>query len=273
MFHANIYRADCIDVLRTLEPNSIDCIFIDPPYRTGNKTDKSIQYDQNEDFAKKKWTPFYAEWDAAWSTIDEYIVWVHEWMKEVKRVLTDKGTIYICGSFHNIPWTYPALNLLDMYTIQWLQWCIPNAFPNLSMTKQINANQTIIIARKSQKITHYYDKEAAKRYNDGKNLRDYWIINQDTRGRWKHPSKKPFDLVYRALDIATPKDRPVHILDFFAGSGTTGEASAHFCQNYQTDVYCTLVEQDPTHAQTCYDRTLYGCETSKITDRNIQTFF
>lgn len=269
MFTCDIYNADCLEVLHTIPDKSIDCVWLDPPYNTKNKTTKVPVYERNKDFMSKRWVNFYAEWD----DIDNYVSWCHSWLKEVKRILSDRATVFICGSFHNIPDVAIALRMLDMYTIQWICWAIPNSFPNLSMTKQINANQTIIAARKSEKITHYYDKEAAKRYNNGKNLRDYWIINQDTRGKWKHPSKKPFDLVYRAIDIAAPKDKAIHVLDFFSGSGTTGEVMAHFCKNYQTDVYCTLIEKDPIHAQTTLQRVNYGCQTSKVEVSRIQTFF
>lgn len=269
MFTCDIYNNDCLDILSSISDNSIDVIWLDPPYNTKNKINKSIKYDRNDDFKRKNWTPFYADWD----DIDNYMEWSSKWLIHCKRILTNKGTIYICGTFHNIPDISMSLRSLDFYTLQWICWAIPNAFPNLSMTKMINANQTIIWARKGEKTTHYYDKEAAKRYNGGKNLRDYWIINQDTRGKWKHPSKKPFDLVYRAIDIATPKDKPIHVLDFFSGSGTTGEVMAHFCKNYQTDVYCTLIEKDPIHAQTTLQRVNYGCEASKIENFRVNALF
>jgi len=236
-----IYHGNCLDVLPTLPKASIDCIFVDPPYNTTNTINKAMVYDRNDDFARKRWKTFHAEWD----TIHRYIPWATQWLTESARVLTDTGTIFVCGSFHNIPDVALAMRRAGFYTIQWVQWCIPNSFPNLSMTKQVNANQTIIWARKGK--SHYYDKEAAKRYNDGKNLRDYWIINNDTtadRGKpWKaHPSKKPVGLVARALDIALPK-HTCHVLDFFAGGGSTGAAAQHIANTYGIDVHCTLIEQ------------------------------
>lgn len=260
-FSCDIYRADCLDILPHIDSDSVDCIFIDPPYGTGNTKNKSVKYDRNKDFARKNWVNFYADWD----NIDNYMHWCAEWLKESKRILTDTGTIFICGSFHNIPGVALALRSLDFYTIQWIQWLIPNSFPNLSMTKMVNANQTIIWARKGKR--HYYNKEAAKRYNDGKNLRDYWLINQDTRGLWKHPSKKPVALVQRALDIALPDDKPIRVIDFFAGSGSTGEALTG------RDAHCILIEKETAYAQTCYDRVMYGCKNSKVEGARVQGLF
>ena len=255
VFQCNIYNNDCLDILSLIADDSIDCIWLDPPYNTKNDKNKSIKYDRNADMARKNWIPFYADWD----DITDYVAWSTQWLAECKRILKPNATVFICGTFHNIPDVSLALRSLNMYTIQWLQWCSNNAFPNLSMTKMINANQTIVWARKGNR--HYYDKNAAKRYNNDKNLRDYWIINQDTRGLWKHPSKKPFDLVYRALDIATNKEQEkISILDFFAGSGVTGECAAQLAKNYGVNVECTLVEREYEHAQTCIQRVNYGAE-------------
>lgn len=248
-----IQQGDCVTRLRTIASASVDCVFIDPPYNTTNKVNKAATYDRNQDFARKRWKSFHAEWD----TIHGYIPWARQWLAESKRILTDTGTIFICGSFHNIPDVAIALRQTGFYTIQWISWNIRNSFPNLSMTKMVNANQTIIWARKGKR--HYYDKEAAKRYNDGKNLRDYWDIPNDTsadKGKpWKaHPSKKPVDLVYRALDIATPKIDGISVVDFFAGSGSTGEAFNRLCTNYHITGSCTLVEKSAEYTGWLHDR-------------------
>ena len=257
----NVIHDDCINALQKQENNSIDVCFIDPPYNTGNNTNKAIAYDRNEDYIKKNWKPFYSDWD----TIPDYEKWCISWLDVLRDKLKEDATVFICGSFHNIPDVAYALRKLDYYTIQWVQWCIPNAFPNLSMTKMINANQTIIWARKDKK--HYYDKVAAKAYNNDKNLRDYWLLHQDhkkgrivkrpsrylkdfwlmnndtTAGKlWKHPSKKPVALVERALDIALRKEDGVHVLDFFAGSGTTGIAVKELAAQYNINIECTLVD-------------------------------
>ena len=236
----HIEQDDCIERLKTLPSNSVDVIFIDPPYDTKNKKDKSVSYDRNEDFKKKNWIPFFAEWD----DIENYYEWSRLWLEQSKRVLKDKGSMFICGSFHNIPDVALSIRSLEIYTIQWLQWCIPNSFPNLSMTKMINANQTIIWSRKNTKVTHYYDKDAAKKYNDGKNLRDYWLMNNDTQAgkRWKHPSKKPVPLIKRALDISIPKMSGACIVDFFAGSGSTGVASLQLQKEYGLEWETILID-------------------------------
>lgn len=278
----SILCADCVDSIRLLADNSVDVAFFDPPYNTGNETDKRIHYDQNEDFAKKNWIPFHTE--DGWDTIEEYQAWCNSWVRRMKKKLKPKGSMFICGSFHNIPDVALCLKGWDYYTIQWIQFCIPNAFPNLSMTKMINANQTLIWCRKDQKITHYYDKEAAKRYNDGKNLRDYWLdtrvwtqdddtwhefvdvtdayflINNDTQAGklWKHPSKKPVTLVERAIDIAVPKSNDSLVFDCFAGSGTTGVAVTNLNKKYNLDMQCILSDSKKEYCDLMQQRLGYA---------------
>ncbi len=250
----NLLHGDCIAAQKELT-DPFDVIWLDPPYNTKNKKNKAATYDRNKDFQRKNWQSFYAEWD----DITNYVEWCAQWLEQSKRLLTDTGTIFICGSFHNIPDVALALRAQGFYTIQWVQWCIPNAFPNLSMTKMVNANQTMIWARKGER--HYYDKEAAKRYNDGKNLRDYWLLNNDTQAgkRWKHPSKKPVPLVYRALDIATNKNKPIRVLDYFGGSGTTAVAVYNIATHYQIPVECTLVDREWQYIEMQKERLYVEC--------------
>lgn len=252
MHVVEIYNQDCVDYLTTLADNSVDVVFIDPPYNTKNKKEKIASYDNVEFIQRKQWKPFFADWD----DIENYYEWSIEWLSEVRRVLKKKGSIFICGSFHNIPDVALALRATGFYTIQWIQWCIPNAFPNFAMSKPINANQTIIWARKNAKIGQYYDKNAARRYNDGKNLRDYWLINSDcqTGKKYVHPSKKPVPLVERAIDIALPKENGASVIDFFAGSGTTGIAVMNINRRYDIATKCILVEKDVEYTKVIKQR-------------------
>jgi DNA modification methylase len=246
--------------LSTVSAESIDIVIIDPPYNTGNKKDKTVKYDRNTDFAKKNWINFHSDWDS----IPNYYEWVYSWLDNTRRILKPTGSLFICGSFHSIPDTAIALRELGYYTIQWIQWVIPNSFPNLQMDKMVNANQTIIWARPYEHTKQYYDKEAAKRYNNGKNLRDYWEIPKESQRKsedtpWlNHPSKKPTALIERAIDIALPKVDGGVVLDYFAGSGSMGEAVLNIARRYDIDITAILADREQEYIDnirkrfTCY---------------------
>lgn len=235
----DIRHGDCVEVMATLPDRSVDVVFADPPYNTGTATDKTPGYTISGALKRQNWTAFHADWDV----IEDNRAFSLAWLGQVKRLLKPKGTVFICGTFHNIPDVALALRLLGFYTIQWIAWCIPNAFPNRMMKKMINANQTIIWARAGE--SHYYDSETAKLINGGKNLRDYWVIQNDcVAGRtWKHPSKKPAAVVKRALQIAAPKEPGTLILDPFGGSGTTGVAA------HTLGLDCLLIDRETAYVE------------------------
>ena len=69
-----VLNMDALEGIKALPNSSVNLVLTDPPYNV-NK----------------------AEWDH-WKTVDEYIAWCGEWIKEVERVLTDTGTFIF---FHN----------------------------------------------------------------------------------------------------------------------------------------------------------------------------
>ena len=64
---------DCIEGMRKLPEQSVDIVVTSPPYNLG------IKYRNYEDR----------------KTRDEYLTWSCQWAKEVKRVLTDRGSFFL----------------------------------------------------------------------------------------------------------------------------------------------------------------------------------
>ena len=71
--NGRLYLGDSIAWLRTLEEGSVDLVFADPPYNI------------------KK-----AVWDS-FDSLDQYVEWSRQWIKETARVLKPSGTLYVCG--------------------------------------------------------------------------------------------------------------------------------------------------------------------------------
>lgn len=71
--YGKLFQHDAIEFLKSLESESIDLIFADPPYNI------------------KK-----AEWDT-FSSQKEYVEWSMSWIKEAHRVLRKTGSLYVCG--------------------------------------------------------------------------------------------------------------------------------------------------------------------------------
>jgi DNA modification methylase len=236
----DLYHADLLNSITLLPAQSFQTVAIDPPYMTNNTKAK---YADSRMLKTKQWTNFAADWDS-WPSQEAYQTDVTLWVEAIRRVMDTDACIWVCGSHHSIPTWDLTLKRLGFWVNQWVQWCIPNAMPNVAMTQMASSNQTIIWARKSQKSKLYYDKQAARLYNKGKNLRDFWLIpNSSTEARQgiDHPAKKPPALMERILHISTPPNG--HVLDCFAGSGTTGFAARSLA------IPCTLVEKEEKYVQ------------------------
>jgi DNA modification methylase len=81
---------DNLEVLRTLPSESIDLIYIDPPFFSG-RTYNVIWGDTNEV------RTFYDIWEGG---IDTYLVWLNARLWEMKRVLKKTGSIYVHCDWH-----------------------------------------------------------------------------------------------------------------------------------------------------------------------------
>ena len=70
-----IHHGDALEVLQSkIESNSVDLVFIDPPYNIGKK------------FSKFK---------DGWPSDVEYVNWAYRWIDECIRVLKPTGTLFL----------------------------------------------------------------------------------------------------------------------------------------------------------------------------------
>jgi len=81
---------DNLQVLRTLPSESIDLIYIDPPFFSG-RTYNVIWGDSNEV------RTFYDIWEGG---IDSYLIWLNARLWEMRRVLKKTGSIYVHCDWH-----------------------------------------------------------------------------------------------------------------------------------------------------------------------------
>lgn len=214
-----LFHDDCINILNSLPENSVDMIFADPPYFLSNggiscRAGKMVSVNK-------------ADWDKS-NGVDKDFEFTHNWINACRRVLKDNGTIWISGTMHNIYQVGYALQKLKFKLLNEISWFKPNAPPNLSCKYFAHAHETVLWARKNEKIPHIFNYEVMREWNDaitpkGKQMRSIWNIpltpmSEKTHG--KHPTQKPIELLKRIIASST-KENAV-ILDPFNGSGTTG---------------------------------------------------
>lgn len=223
--HGNLFEGDAILWLKSLENETVDLIFVDPPYNI------------------KK-----ADWDH-FESQEKYINWSLQWIKEAYRILKKEGTLYICG-FSEIlaDLKHPAMKYFT--SCKWLIWYYKNK-GNLG-NDWGRSHESILHLRKNKKQTFNIDdvripygkhtikypshpqaKSSQYGHNDnqkylwhphpkGAKPRDVLEVPTTCNGmgeKTKHPTQKPEELM-RKFILASSNENDL-IIDPFSGSGTT----------------------------------------------------
>ena len=192
-------------------------IFADPPYFLSNggisvQSGKQVSVDKGD-------------WDKS-QGFEKDNEFNKKWLALCRDKLKDSGTIWISGTYHNIFSVAQMLNELDYRILNCITWAKTNPPPNLSCKFFTHSTEFILWARKSKKVSHYYNYELMKEINGGTQMRDLWTL--PAIARWekscgKHPTQKPLPLLARIILASTHENE--WILDPFTGSSSTGIAA------------------------------------------------
>ena len=221
----------------------VDVIFADPPYflSNGGKTMRG-----NRIVSVNK-----GEWDMGGTP--EYIYEFNKkWLSLCRDVLKEDGTIWICGTFHNIYSVGLCLIELGYKILNVITWQKTDPPPSLTGTRFNFSSEFIIWAAKSNQSKYFLNFELMKTINGGKQMNDVWKI--PSVSWWeklcgKHPTQKPLRLLYRIILSSTRQGET--ILDPFAGSCTTGIAANLLGRNF------IGIEQDNRYIELGKRRKLY----------------
>lgn len=212
-----LLQGDCIELLKQFN-FSFDMIFADPPYFLSNggiscQSGKVVCVDKGD-------------WDKA-SSPEQMDTFNKEWLSLCREKLSDNGTIWISGTYHNIFSIANTLKELGFRILNVVTWAKTNPPPNISCRFFTYSTEFVIWARKNPKKPHYFNYELMKKLNGDKQMTDVWHL--PAIGRWekscgKHPTQKPLSLLSRIIMASVPEGG--WVLDPFCGSGTTGIAAS-----------------------------------------------
>lgn len=205
-----LYNGDCIEVLKTLKPNSIDLIFADPPYFLSNGG-KSIHSGKVVSVNK-------GDWDDK-TKYNNHLNFTKEWLQQSFRVLKYGGSIWISGTVHNIFDVKNYLDEIGFKIINIVVWHKSDPPPLIYKNKFKFSYELIIWAKKDGKHTFNYDDMFSVA---GEEMQDVWTIPavQMTEKKFGyHPTQKPEALLERIIKACSNEGDIV--LDPFSGSGTT----------------------------------------------------
>lgn len=204
-----IDNIDCLEGLREVPDNSVDCIITDPPYflsmgHAGSSTNaaRSEQLNSNRAFNDLAiCTPFYKQLFA-----------------EYRRVLKEDGSFYFFTDWRGYAYYFPLLNaeLPVRNLIVWDKKSGPGSFYGF-------AHELLVFGT-------YKGKTKA---GVGTNVWRMAAFNtgaKKTNGEKVHPTQKPWELIAKAIEDSTEPGAVV--LDTFMGSGTTAVAAIKTGRNY-----------------------------------------
>lgn len=230
--HFTLYQGNCLQVLKTLAPQSVDMVFADPPYNLSNggftvHNGKRTSVDKGN-------------WDKS-RGVEEDFAFHKRWMKACFRVLKPNGSFWVSGTYHSIYQCGFILQLMGARILNDISWYKPNASPNLSCRVFTASHENLIWARKNEKarhIFHYDDMKNSnfpedKLKNSGKQMRSVWSIPTPAKSekiQGRHPAQKPLKLLDRIITASTNKGDI--ILDPFTGSGTTAISAVRLGRNF-----------------------------------------
>jgi len=224
-----ILSGDCVEAMRSLPDNSIDCIFADPPYNLQLGGDLNRPDGSQVDAVTDHWDQF--------DSFAVYDKFTRDWMTEARRVLKPDGALWVIGSYHNIFRVGSILQDLGFWILNDIVWRKTNPMPNFKGTRFTNAHETLIWASQGEKARYHFNYRAMKTLNDELQMRSDWVMpicaggeRLKHGGHKAHPTQKPEALLYRVMLATTEKGDVV--LDPFFGTGTTGAVAKRLGRNW-----------------------------------------
>jgi site-specific DNA-methyltransferase (adenine-specific) len=215
-----IIHGDCVEVMNSFPPASIDLIFADPPYNLQLQNELHRPNMTKVDAVDDEWDKF--------DSFEAYDKFTEGWLSACMRVLKPSGSIWVIGSYHNIFRVGTLMQDLGYWILNDVIWVKTNPMPNFRGVRFTNAHETLIWASTGEGHKYTFNHQGMKGLNDGKQMRsDWWLLPlatggeriRDENGDKAHSTQKPEGLLYRV--ILSSSDPGDIVLDPFMGSGTT----------------------------------------------------
>jgi len=253
-----IYFSDNLEVLRTLPEASVDLIYIDPPFNTGKVQTrlqlKTVRSEEGDRFgfqgARYASTVIGAMRFA--DTFDDYLAFLEPRLREAHRVLAPHGSFYFHIDYREAHYCKVLLDQIFgreafLNEIIWAydyggrpkdRWP-PKHDTILFYAK--TPGQHIFNLDEIERIPYMApDLVPPQKAARGKLPTDTWwhtIVPTKSKEKTGYPTQKPLGILRRIIQASS---RPgALVLDFFAGSGTTGMAALELGRRF------LLVDNNP----------------------------
>ena len=263
-----IHLGDNLEVLRTLPDDSADLIYIDPPFNTGKtQVRRQIRTVRDEDgdrtgFMGQRYRTEVLGVRAWPDRFDSgYLEFLAPRLEEARRVLASTGTFFLHVDPREVHYCKVLLDGIfgrDHFMGE-IIWSYDFGGRSKRRWPAKHDNLLWYVADPKRYTFRYDDIDripymapglvGPEKAARGKIPTDVWwhtIVPTNGKERTGYPTQKPLGILRRIVRVhSNPGD---HVLDFFAGSGTTGAAAGELGRRF------TLVDSNPEAVEIAMDR-------------------
>jgi len=262
-----VIQGDNLAVLQSIADASIQLIYVDPPFNTGRvqsrgsstttrtETGNRIGFKgQRYEIVKETVLSYDDEFKDYWSFLEPRL-------EEAWRILNETGTLYLHLDYRE---SHYAKVLLDALFgrecfLNEIIWAYD--YGGKAKSRWPSKHDTILVYVKNPD-KYYFNNETVDRepymapglvtpekVAKGKLPTDVWwhtIVSPTGKEKTGYPTQKPLGILRRIIQASSKEGDTV--LDFFAGSGTTGHAASLLNRNF------ILIDQNPEAIQVMKER-------------------
>jgi len=268
----DVHLGDNLEILKHFESESFELIYIDPPFNTGKtqsahriKTRPDPEGGDRTGFMGKRYRSVAVGSTSYSDRFDDFLQFLGPRLREAHRLLTPNGSFFLHIDYRESHYCKVLLDeIFGRASFQnEIIWAYD--YGARSKRKWSTKHDNILWYTKHPKdYTFHFDEMdripymapglvGPKKAARGKTPTDVWwhtIVPTNGKERTGYPTQKPLGVLQRILRVhSSPGDQ---VLDFFAGSGTTGEAACRLGR------HATLVDANPAAMETLETRLAFA---------------
>lgn len=242
--HDRIIFGDNLPVLRAMPTASANMIYIDPPFNTGKiqaRTRIRTVASENGDrtgFQGRRYQTTNIGAKAFSDAFDDYLGFLEPRLVEAHRILARNGTLYVHLDYREVHYVKVLLDSIFGRNsfLNEVIWAYDYGGRPKNRWPPKHDNILVFVKDPGDYVFNYDEIDripymapglvGPEKAARGKTPTDTWwhtIVPTNGKEKTGYPTQKPLGIMKRMiLASSNPGDL---VLDFFAGSGTTGEAS------------------------------------------------
>ena len=241
-----VIHGECLEVLRALPDGSVDLVYVDPPFNTGRVQKRArlrtVRDDASGDrtgFSGRRYRTTRLGDDPGFAdSFEDYLAFLEPRLREAHRVLSKAGSFYFHIDYREVHYCKVLLDRI-FGRESFLNEIIWASDYGARTTKRWPAKHDNILFYAKDPRAYHFDVAEVDRIPymapglvgpekaaRGKLPTDTWwhtIVSPTGKEKLGYPTQKPLGILRRIVRASCPRGGVV--LDFFAGSGTTGAAA------------------------------------------------